>query len=156
MSEDGATAAYSAALDSQGASVSTPLRDEAPQLMTASYDTGPTVTGALLELDNGEGFRSMIVFDRNGSDLNGASEDALDRLAAALSRNDARIQLRAFGGDSVERTHAARRLALRRALAVRNYLMEHGIDQERINVRAMGGAADGGPSDRVDVVYPGS
>jgi len=156
MNDDRAPAAYSAALDSQGASVSTPLHDDTPQLVTTSYEMGSQVTGAMLETDGETGFRSMIVFDRNGSDLNGSSEDALDRLAASLSRNNERIQLRAFGGDSMERTHAARRLALRRALAVRNYLMEHGIDQERITVRAMGGAADGGPTDRVDVVYPAS
>jgi outer membrane protein OmpA-like peptidoglycan-associated protein len=114
------------------------------------------VTGATIETESGTGFRSMILFDRMGTDLNGDAEDALDRLAASLRGNDERVQLRAFGGDIADRTHTARRLALRRALAVRNYLMDHGIDQERITVRAMGGALDGGPSDRVDVVYPAS
>jgi outer membrane protein OmpA-like peptidoglycan-associated protein len=154
---DEATAAYSAAMDSRGASVSTPLRNtDTPQLMTASLNTGPRVTGATLETDSGNGLRSMIVFDRMGTDLTGDSEEVLDRLAASLRGNDERIQLRAFGGDIADRTHVARRLALRRALAVRNYLMTRGIDQERITVRAMGGALDGGPSDRVDVVYPSS
>ncbi len=157
LSDEQATAAYSAALDSRGASISTPLRNtEAPQVMTASLNTGPTVTGATLETDGASGMRSSIVFDRMGTDLTGDSEEALDRLAVSLRGNDERIQLRAFGGDVADRTHVARRLALRRALSVRNYLMDRGISQDRITVRAMGGALDGGPSDRVDVVYPSS
>jgi len=147
-----ATEAYSAAVLNRGSNVSTPIREGgSPQLVPSSYGDTGAVTGAVVPLAD---FRSVILFDRLGSGLSGDAEEMLDRLAASLRGGDDRIQLRAFGGSAVDRTHAARRLALRRALSVRNYLMDQGIDQQRITVRAMGGATDGGPSDRVDVVYP--
>jgi len=52
------------------------------------------------------------------------------------------------GGDASK----ARRLSLSRALAVRTYLIEQGIGSTRIDVRALGNAAEGGPPDRVDLL----
>ena len=45
----------------------------------------------------------------------------------------------------------ARRLSLKRALAIRQVLIDNGVPAERIDVRAMGGADYMGPADRVDV-----
>ena len=147
--DDDETITLATAIPSRGGSVSTPTRDETPQLMTASYgDTDFSTIGAI---DPGS-LRSVIIFDRTAADLRGDAEDMLDQVAASLRGNAVRIQLRAFGGGVAERTHTARRLALRRALSVRNYLMDQGIDQERITVRAMGGSSDSGPTDRVDIV----
>jgi outer membrane protein OmpA-like peptidoglycan-associated protein len=138
---------------SQGGNVSTPSLNASPRVMPAAFvDRGADLSVADLIGDT----NSIVLFDRGGADLNGEAEDILDNLAAILRGNDERIQLRAFGGNMADRTHVARRLALRRALSVRNHLMDHGIDQERITVRAMGGATDGGPSDRVDVVFADS
>ena len=39
-----------------------------------------------------------------------------------------------------------------RALAVRSYLMDAGIDATRIDVRALGAKYEAGPPDRVDIV----
>ena len=49
----------------------------------------------------------------------------------------------------------ARRLSLKRALAIRQVLIDDGVPAERIDVRAMGGADDRGPADRVDVLRQG-
>lgn len=147
----GPSAIHDPELATRGGNVSTPISNGTPRLMTAAFVDTQSVTGAnALTGDS----RSIILFNRSLADLNGNAEDVLDQLAASLQGSDQRIQLRAFGGNIADRTHAARRLALRRALSVRNYLMSRGIDQERITVRAMGGATDGGPSDRVDIVYP--
>ncbi len=140
------------AIPSRGGSISTPSRDDTPQLMSAALGGPDFVASDMLDLGN---FRSVILFDRTAADLQGDAEDTLDRVAASLRGNNIRVQLRAFGGGMADRTHTARRLALRRALSVRNYLMDQGIDQERITVRAMGGASDGGPTDRVDIVMAG-
>ena len=68
----------------------------------------------------------------------------------ALSNGSARIQLEAYGGKQGDKSSDARRLSLKRALIVRQLLIDDGIPSERIDVRAMGGASDGAP-DRVDI-----
>jgi outer membrane protein OmpA-like peptidoglycan-associated protein len=42
-------------------------------------------------------------------------------------------------------------MSLKRALAIRQVLIDDGVPSERIDVRAMGGVDDDGPTDRVDV-----
>lgn len=68
----------------------------------------------------------------------------------ALSNGSARIQLEAYGGKQGDKSSDARRLSLKRALIVRQLLIDDGIPSERIDVRAMGGASDGA-LDRVDI-----
>jgi len=63
----------------------------------------------------------------------------------------ARIQIQAYGGNRGDKSSDARRLSLKRALAIRQVLIDDGVPAERIDVRAMGGADDSGPADRVDV-----
>ncbi|MBV9989866.1 MAG: hypothetical protein JOZ72_01120 [Alphaproteobacteria bacterium] len=71
-------------------------------------------------------------------------------LNAALWSGTAHIQLEAFGGKPNDKSSDARRLSLKRALIVRQLLIDDGIPSERIVVRAMGGAPSGAP-DRVDI-----
>jgi len=71
-------------------------------------------------------------------------------LTAALWSGTAHVQLEAFGGKPGDKSSDARRLSLKRALIVRQLLIDDGIPSERIVVRAMGGASDGAP-DRVDI-----
>jgi outer membrane protein OmpA-like peptidoglycan-associated protein len=68
----------------------------------------------------------------------------------ALANQSARIQLEAYGGKQGDKGSDARRLSLKRALIVRQLLIDDGIPSERIDVRAMGGASDGA-LDRVDI-----
>lgn len=68
----------------------------------------------------------------------------------ALSNGSARIQLEAYGGKQGDKSSDARRLSLKRALIVRQLLIDDGVPSERIDVRAMGGASDGA-LDRVDI-----
>ncbi len=144
----------SAAGERRGSTISAPRGNNLPQLFRTTDVSGAANRATSHNIALTNSLRSVILFDRAGSDLGGEAANMLDRIAVSLNNNSARIQLRAFGGGIAERSHSARRLALRRALAVRNYLMEQGVSQERITVRAMGGAADGGPSDRVDIVFP--
>jgi outer membrane protein OmpA-like peptidoglycan-associated protein len=71
-------------------------------------------------------------------------------LNTALGNASARIELEAFGGKPNDRSSEARRLSLKRALIVRQLLIDEGVPSDRIDVRAMGGANDGSP-DRVDI-----
>lgn len=71
-------------------------------------------------------------------------------LASQLAGGSARIQLEAYGGKKDDKSSDARRLSLKRALIVRQLLIDDGVPSERIDVRAMGGASDS-PLDRVDI-----
>jgi outer membrane protein OmpA-like peptidoglycan-associated protein len=72
-------------------------------------------------------------------------------LSTALESGGSRVQLEAYGGTPGDKSSDARRLSLKRALAVRQLLIDNGVPSSRIDVRAMGGADDKGPTDRVDV-----
>ena len=50
-----------------------------------------------------------------------------------------------------DREPDARRLSLKRAVSIRQVLIDDGVSADRIDVRAMGGVDDTGPADRVDV-----
>jgi len=61
-------------------------------------------------------------------------------LNSALSSGSAKVELEAYGGPRGDKSSDSRRLSLKRALVVRELLIEDGIPSEKIDVRAMGGA----------------
>ena len=65
------------------------------------------------------------------------------------------MQLQAYGGPKGDKGSESRRLSLKRALVIRELLIEDGVPSEKIDVRAMGGADDNGAPDRVDVYLRG-
>jgi outer membrane protein OmpA-like peptidoglycan-associated protein len=98
--------------------------------------------------------RSVILFAKDATEPMESAMDQIRFLAgdlnAAMIRPSSRIELQAFGGERGDKGSDARRLSLKRALAIRQVLIDDGVEPGRIDVRAMGGA-DNGPSDRVDV-----
>jgi outer membrane protein OmpA-like peptidoglycan-associated protein len=122
----------------------------APRTQVARAEPAPSQTPT-----PGMAKRSMILFAAGAPDPSRDSLSAIKFLAgdlnAALAGDaGARIQLQAFGGDKGDKGSDARRLSLKRALAIRQVLIDDGVSADRINVSAMGGADDG-PPDRVDV-----
>jgi outer membrane protein OmpA-like peptidoglycan-associated protein len=99
--------------------------------------------------------RSVILFAPQAADPADSALGAIKFLAgdltAAMNTASARIQIQAYGGNRGDKGSDARRLSLKRALAVRQVLIDDGVPAERIDVRAMGGVDDKGPADRVDV-----
>jgi outer membrane protein OmpA-like peptidoglycan-associated protein len=99
--------------------------------------------------------RSVILFAPQAADPAQSALGAIKFLAgdlnAAMTGPQARIQIQAYGGNRGDKGSDARRLSLKRALAIRQVLIDDGVPAERIDVRAMGGADDSGPADRVDV-----
>lgn len=78
------------------------------------------------------------------------------RRLAALARylrqeSGPRIAIRAYAEPVGEDASRARRLSLRRALAVRNVLTAEGLAATRMDVRALGASGESGPLDRVDI-----
>jgi outer membrane protein OmpA-like peptidoglycan-associated protein len=99
--------------------------------------------------------RSVIIFAKDATDPAAGALGSIKFLAgelnAAMSSPNARIELQAFGGTKGDKGSDARRLSLKRALAIRQILIDDGVSPDRIDVRAMGGVDDNGISDRVDV-----
>jgi outer membrane protein OmpA-like peptidoglycan-associated protein len=84
------------------------------------------------------------------SDVN-AIHGLAGKLTAALTAGASRVQLQAYGGPRGDKSSDSRRISLKRALVIRELLIEDGVPSEKIDVRAMGGADDSGALDRVDI-----
>ena len=99
--------------------------------------------------------RGDVMFEKGVSNPSPAQFKGVKLLAgelsSALEAGASRIQLEAYGGAPGDKSSDARRLSLKRALAVRQLLIDNGVPSSRIDVRAMGGVDDKGPTDRVDV-----
>lgn len=100
--------------------------------------------------------KDTVAFAPNASDPSTAAVAAIRSLAGSLNSalNDAsaRVQLMAYAGMRGEKSSDTRRLSLKRALVVRQLLIDDGVPAERIDVFALGGVDDDGPLDRVDVL----
>jgi outer membrane protein OmpA-like peptidoglycan-associated protein len=98
------------------------------------------------------GLAMRVGFSGNSTRISADEKVRLAALADKMAGSGDRLQLKSFAGGSGETPSASRRRSLSRALAVRSYLIEKGVRSTRIDVRALGMAADSGPSDRVDVI----
>jgi outer membrane protein OmpA-like peptidoglycan-associated protein len=98
------------------------------------------------------GLAMRVGFSGNSTRISADEKFRLNAFAEKMAGGQDRLQLKSFAGGSGETPSASRRRSLSRALAVRSYLIEKGFRSTRIDVRALGMAADQGPSDRVDVI----
>jgi outer membrane protein OmpA-like peptidoglycan-associated protein len=98
--------------------------------------------------------RGEILFAHDAVDPSDQSVNKMRALASDLntliSAGATRVQLDAYGGAPHDKSSDARRISLKRALAVRQLLIEDGVSPDVIDVRAMGGSDIGAP-DRVDI-----
>lgn len=96
---------------------------------------------------------TRIGFTADQAALDDAGKKRLSELAAELQgRPEKRLQIKAYADGTAETASQARRLSLSRALAVRSFLIEQGIESTRMDVRALGSKFEEGPPDRVDAV----
>jgi outer membrane protein OmpA-like peptidoglycan-associated protein len=99
--------------------------------------------------------RGAILFEHNSTDPQPTQMDGIKLLAgdlnSALEAGATQIQLQAFGGAPGDKGSEAKRISLRRALAIRQLLIDNGVPSAKIVTRAMGGETDGGEADRVDI-----
>jgi outer membrane protein OmpA-like peptidoglycan-associated protein len=89
------------------------------------------------------------------ADVAAALQSLAGDLTNELQAKSGRLLLQAFAGTPGDKSSEARRLSLKRALAVRQLLIDSGVPSDKIDVRAMGGITDGGKPDRVDVMLRG-
>lgn len=96
---------------------------------------------------------TRILYTTESDDVPATATADLDKVAQAMSANqDMRIQVLAYAAGTEDTESKARRKSLARALAVRSYLYKAGVPTTRIDVRALGTKAAGGPADRVDII----
>jgi outer membrane protein OmpA-like peptidoglycan-associated protein len=104
---------------------------------------------------NGLVRQSQILFGPGAPDPVPEAIDAIKGLAnplnSALAAGATRVQVVAYGGAKGDKSSDARRLSLKRALIIRQLLIDGGVPSGRIDVRAMGGTTDSEPTDRVDI-----
>ena len=99
--------------------------------------------------------RGAILFEHNSTDPQPSQMDGIKLLAgdlnSALEAGATQIQLMAFGGAAGDKGSDAKRISLKRALAIRQLLIDNGVPSNKIITKAMGGATDNGEPDRVDI-----
>jgi outer membrane protein OmpA-like peptidoglycan-associated protein len=127
----------------------------APQTQLASINPATTTAPAQNKADANLSKRSEILFAHGETDPPAATINKMHVLAGdlntLLSAGAQRVLLDAYGGTPGDKSSDARRISLKRALVVRQLLIENGVPASSIDVRAMGGIDDSGAPDRVDV-----
>jgi outer membrane protein OmpA-like peptidoglycan-associated protein len=96
---------------------------------------------------------TRLLYTGDSDDVPGDATAKLDTIAQDLLANqDKRIQVLSYAAGNEDTESKARRKSLARGLAIRSYLMKAGVPSTRIDVRALGNKAEGGPADRVDII----
>ena len=109
-------------------------------------------------MQSGESKRGTILFEPNASNPSNTALRSVARIADTVNReigSETRVQILAYAGPRGDKSSNTRRLSLKRALIVRQLLIDAGIPSEHIDVRAMGGVKDNGATDRVDILLKG-
>ena len=94
-----------------------------------------------------------VSFPNNSTDIPEEAKKDLKPLYEELNKFPSiKIKLLAYASDSNESSSSVRRRSLSRALSVRQFLIDNGIKNTRIEVRALGSKGEEDNSDRVDLV----
>ena len=124
--------------------------------VTGAPDSAPTpadTTAALAEAP-GQELLASLAFAPQTVELNDAGRRSLIALAERLAKEpQSRLAILAYAGADGANM-SARRISLGRALAVRSFLIEHGVRSQRMIVRALGKPAGAEPAERVDILWP--
>ncbi|MFN7613009.1 MAG: OmpA family protein [Alphaproteobacteria bacterium] len=94
---------------------------------------------------------AVIVFDKDKTDLNEASKIRLGELALQIVKNNQQVRIVAYAAGTPEQASIARRISLSRALQIRAFLIDKGVNQLNINVQALGNKVSSGQPERADI-----
>jgi outer membrane protein OmpA-like peptidoglycan-associated protein len=120
-----------------------------PQVAAKPMEPGPSAAGQAKDE------KALTINFRSGSaDLPESAKAELGGVVAQLAKNTREnLQVVAYAAGTSDQQSEARRLSFARALVVRGYLVDQGVSDTRIFVRALGNKIEGsGPADRVDLV----
>lgn len=105
-----------------------------------------------VSLSSEEGQLIHIEFVGVSTRLTPDAQRSLESLAAAMIESDSRVQLKAYADGNGVTQSSALRVSLSRALAVRSFLMNQGMQSERIDVSAVGRTEQSEPTEHVDIL----
>jgi outer membrane protein OmpA-like peptidoglycan-associated protein len=99
-----------------------------------------------------------LSFTPGSTGLSQESRDTLQRFARTFAAHPGRLEITAYANSGDGSAAGARRLSLKRALAVREVLLGQGVAATRMDVRALGGsgAAAGGDPNRLELTVEGA
>ncbi len=132
-----------------------PAQQQAPKPPASSTAESPAAAVQTASRPDADGKETSIrvLFDDKSAKIADSARAPLQKLSDTMKKSEnLRVQLMAYAGGTSETASQARRLSLSRALAVRSFLINQGVRSTRMDVRALGNKAEGGPSDRVDAV----
>lgn len=160
--DNNAVAKSKAASVSETPETETAKKTAAPTVLPASLDPSAEDRNALLTsvvpfdsptataVAQGKKLQWVFVHEPKSSELTPEARNALDLTAAQAVKNKSRVFLYAYASNE---RGAERRHALRRALAIRSYLMRRGVKSMRVEIRAFGNRGAGASCpDRTDVL----
>lgn len=98
---------------------------------------------------------TRLLFTSGAFELDQAAIAALDRdvLPFLAAHKDTGMTIRAFAAADPQRLSGAKRLALSRALFLREYLINRGVSSARIDVQVLGADTNIEPKDRIDILF---
>ncbi len=132
---------------------STPVSSTPAAPAPAKVDPTPKQPAPIAKPTTSNSVLGTAPFESDSAELSSQAKQSLDTITVPLKEDEnKRIQLLAYAKENSDDTSRARRLSLSRALSVRSYLIEKGIQSTRIDVRALGSKTDQKPEDRVDIV----
>lgn len=95
-----------------------------------------------------------LEFQGTSSELDETTRQKLVNIVPHLKESESRrLAVHAYASGEDGSKSSARRISLSRALAVRAFLMDNGVQPTRVDVRALGLETDRKPLERVDLVF---
>jgi outer membrane protein OmpA-like peptidoglycan-associated protein len=128
-----------------------PIPKKVESIPTEPEDIPPLP--AFKELSNGA-LQSILYFVSITEELSANHKATIKHLIIPeLKKNDKkRLLIQAYAASQEDVLSGDRRISLSRALNVRRFLIEQGINPSRLNVRAMGAQTNKQPLDRVELI----
>ncbi len=96
-------------------------------------------------------YAAAIPFDFDDDEIKSTARVKLDGVAAELLGNLNRAEITGYADGALQTETEDRRLSLRRAVAVRTYLIGKGIEEGRLDVFARGDAGSGNVGVRISI-----
>jgi outer membrane protein OmpA-like peptidoglycan-associated protein len=94
-----------------------------------------------------------VIFSQSETEVPLSFQQPLINLSKELIANpNSTLRVIAYASGTEDQKSLSRRISLARALAVRAFLIDLGVDNVRISVQALGKDAGNGPSERADVI----
>lgn len=113
----------------------------------------PNVPPVPAAVQKNTGALYVIPFASDSDEIKLEEQGYLLALAQRLKQEEnLRIAVQGFAPLGSGQEYEARRLSLKRAVAVRQFLMDKGVDATRVNVQALGSATEESLKDRVDIL----